>query len=383
MAKIIVTSSQKRSLGIAFVLALIAGFLLLRPYIGLIVIAAIFSFLFRPVYLWLIAKGRNTGSAATITLLITFFSILIPLTFVVILTVWQLNQLLSDIDKGGLPAEISRIGQDFIANFNIFMEKIGLEFRLTQQWLNQTLVEAAQRFGEIVLSAITASFTNIFSYITSIILYIFVFVSLLRNQENIIAGINKINPLGKQISSLYFTKMGAMTKAMVKGQFLIAIAQGVASAVGLYIAGIEGLFAFFAVLLTVLSFIPLGAGIVTITVGVIMLLFGNFWSGLFLILWHVLFVTNIDNFMRPSLVPKEARLNSALLMLSVFAGLGIFGFMGIVVGPVIMIIITTTIQVFMEVYHNVEIDDATEGKKQILFGKFGKWAKKYFVSSKS
>lgn len=376
MAKLTVTPSQKKSLGIAFVAALVAGFFLLRPYISLIIIAAIFSYLFRPVYLWFISRGRGSGSAATFTLLVTFFAILIPLTLVIALTVWQLNQLLANIDKGGLSAEISRIGNDLITNLNIFLEKIGVEFRLTQQWLNQTLTEAAKRFGEGVLSAITSSFTNIFSYITSIILYIFVFMSLLRNQDDIIESINIINPLGKQISSLYFAKMGAMTKAMVRGQFLIAIAQGVASAVGLYLAGIHTLFAFFVVLLTVLSFIPLGAGIVTITVGVIMILFGNLWPGIFLILWHVLFVTNIDNFMRPSLVPKEARLNSALLMLSVFAGLGIFGFMGIVVGPVIMIIITTTVQVFMDVYHDIYVPEDIKSNDKGRIGKVGSWAKK-------
>lgn len=376
MAKLTVTPSQKKSLGIAFVAALVAGFFLLRPYISLIIIAAIFSYLFRPVYLWFISRGRGSGSAATFTLLVTFFAILIPLTLVIALTAWQLNQLLANIDKGGLSAEISRIGNDLITNLNIFLEKIGVEFRLTQQWLNQTLTEAAKRFGEGVLSTITSSFTNIFSYITSIILYIFVFMSLLRNQDDIIESINVINPLGKQISSLYFAKMGAMTKAMVRGQFLIAIAQGVASAVGLYLAGIHTLFAFFVVLLTVLSFIPLGAGIVTITVGVIMILFGNFWPGIFLILWHVLFVTNIDNFMRPSLVPKEARLNSALLMLSVFAGLGIFGFMGIVVGPVIMIIITTTVQVFMDVYHDIYVPEDIKSNDKGRIGKVGSWAKK-------
>lgn len=376
MAKLTVTPSQKKSLGIAFVAALVAGFFLLRPYISLIIIAAIFSYLFRPVYLWFISRGRGSGSAATFTLLVTFFAILIPLTLVIALTVWQLNQLLANIDKGGLSAEISRIGNDLITNLNILLEKIGVEFRLTQQWLNQTLTEAAKRFGEGVLSAITSSFTNIFSYITSIILYIFVFMSLLRNQDDIIESINIINPLGKQISSLYFAKMGAMTKAMVRGQFLIAIAQGVASAVGLYLAGIHTLFAFFVVLLTVLSFIPLGAGIVTITVGVIMILFGNLWPGIFLILWHVLFVTNIDNFMRPSLVPKEARLNSALLMLSVFAGLGIFGFMGIVVGPVIMIIITTTVQVFMDVYHDIYVPEDIKSNDKGRIGKVGSWAKK-------
>jgi predicted PurR-regulated permease PerM len=61
--------------------------------------------------------------------------------------------------------------------------------------------------------------------------------------------------------------------------------------------------------------------------------------------------------LRPRLVPKEARLDSALLLLSVFAGIGFFGFMGIVLGPVVMIIITTTIKVFLDVFKNVQYDD--------------------------
>jgi predicted PurR-regulated permease PerM len=48
------------------------------------------------------------------------------------------------------------------------------------------------------------------------------------------------------------------------------------------------------------------------------------------------------------MVPKEAKLNSALTILSVFAGIGIFGFIGIIIGPVVMIIIVTTIQVYLK-----------------------------------
>ena len=57
--------------------------------------------------------------------------------------------------------------------------------------------------------------------------------------------------------------------------------------------------------------------------------------------------------MRPKLVPSEARLDPALTLLSVFSGMAFFGFLGIVLGPVIMIVIVTTIQVYLEVFKNV------------------------------
>ena len=76
--------------------------------------------------------------------------------------------------------------------------------------------------------------------------------------------------------------------------------------------------------------------------------------------FHLIVVTNIDNFLRPILVPRDARLNSALMLLAVFAGIGMFGFWGIVIGPVLMIIIVTTIDVYLAVYHGVPMDSHDE-----------------------
>ena len=59
-----------------------------------------------------------------------------------------------------------------------------------------------------------------------------------------------------------------------------------------------------------------------------MILFGNVFGGVFVILLHLIVVTNIDNFLRPILVPREARLDSALMLLAVFAGIAMFGVLG-------------------------------------------------------
>ena len=88
-----------------------------------------------------------------------------------------------------------------------------------------------------------------------------------------------------------------------------------------------------------------------------MILFGNVFGGVFVIAWHLIVVTNIDNFLRPILVPRAARLDSALMLLAVFAGITMFGFLGIVIGPVLMIVIVTTVSVYLWVYKGVPLDD--------------------------
>ena len=180
--------------------------------------------------------------------------------------------------------------------------------------------------------------------------------------------IRQLNPLGEEVTDLYLAKMGAMVDGTVIGQFVIAVCQGVAGATSIYIAGFHDGFFIFAILLSALSVIPLGSGIVTIPFGIGMILFGNVFGGIFVILFHLIVVTNIDNFLRPILVPREARLDSALMLLSVFAGIAMFGAFGIVIGPVLMIVIVTTISVYLAVYKGVPLeqpdDDDEKPKKK-------------------
>jgi predicted PurR-regulated permease PerM len=167
-----------------------------------------------------------------------------------------------------------------------------------------------------------------------------------------------------------------MVNGTVMGQFVIAVCQGVAGATSIYIAGFHQGFFLFAVLLSALSVIPLGSGIVTIPFGIGMILFGNVFGGVFVIVFHLIVVTNIDNFLRPILVPKAARLDSALMLLAVFAGIAMFGAWGIVIGPVLMIVIVTTISVYLAVYKGVPMatpdDDDEKPKKRRVLGWFAR-----------
>jgi predicted PurR-regulated permease PerM len=183
--------------------------------------------------------------------------------------------------------------------------------------------------------------------------------------------VRRLNPLGVEVTDLYLAKMGAMVRGAVRGQFIIAVIQGLLGAASIYIAGFHDAFFIIAIFLIALSVIPLGSGIVTIPFGIGMMIFGNVAGGLFVVLFHLIGITNVDNFLRPILVPREAKLDPALMLLSVFSGIAMFGFFGIVLGPVLMIMIVTTIAVYLEVYKGVEMDDdeapAEEKKRRKLF----------------
>jgi predicted PurR-regulated permease PerM len=253
-------------------------------------------------------------------------------------------------------ADMSTLGDRAIEFVNNLLAKLPFgHFTVTAESLRETMVTVSQNVGQWLLRSLKGAAGGVIGVVTSAIIFLYVLISLLTNQQQVLTLVRRLNPLGEEVTDLYLAKMGAMVKGTVKGQFIIATVQGVLGAASIYIGGFHNGFFIFAIFLTALSVIPLGSGIVTIPFGIGMVLFGNIVGGLFVVLFHLLAITNIDNFLRPILVPREARLDPALMLLAVFSGLAMFGFWGIVLGPVLMIVIVTTISVYLAVYKGVEM----------------------------
>jgi predicted PurR-regulated permease PerM len=364
-----INKSEKQALGIATILAIVLGGYFLREYSGLLIVACITAFVFNPVYQYLAKRWKNPGKAAAVTLLATFVAVIIPVAFVSAVTVVQVNRVVELINVNIQNTDISVLMNDALDSINQLFVTVGIDYTLTIATVQSAFGSAAQNVANFILEGVSSSISSIAAFITTFIIYIYVFLSLLTKQDKLVATFHQLNPLGKDIGKLYLRRAGIMTKGMVRGQFIIAVVQGFTGAVILYLAGFHSTFFFFFMILTALSVIPLGGGIIVIPIGIVMLLLGNIWQGLLILGGHFLIVTNEDNILRPKLVPDEARLDPALTILSVFSGLAMFGFIGIVVGPVIMILLVTTIEVYMEVFRDVKRQTYTEKDKTPLLKK--------------
>lgn len=360
MKHAIYNETQRKALVIVTIIALVFGAYFLRHFFIVIAFAAILAYICNPLYKRFLRRSGKSGSAASLTLLIAMLAVIIPFLLVVFVTGLQINSLINVVRSAHYTIDIENTRGVAIDWVNSTAAHYGLDVHLTPDSINSAIANGLQALSNALLSALRSTASSVFSFMTTIIIFIYVFISLLKNQKSLIRIIAQLNPLGKEATDLYLKKAGAMTNAMVRGQFVIAFAQGVTDALLVYVGGFHYGFLFFALLFTVLSIIPLGGGIIAIPIGIAMMLSGNIAGGLFVIIGHILIVTNIDNILRPRLVPDTARLDPALLLLSVFAGIGLFGFIGLVLGPVVMILITTTVSVFLMVFKDVAMDDAIE-----------------------
>lgn len=354
------TLPQRRALAIVTGIALLFGAYFLRRYFMLIVIAAIVAYLFSPLYNRLRAKV-NGGLATTMTVLAALAVVVIPIIAIVSLATVQISHMLIGVAEWAKTADLNALGDRAIAAVNHLLGRLPFQTpTITDESLRANLGKVAQTIGEWLLHTLSGAAGGAIGFITSAIIFLYVLISLLVNKTEVVVLLRRLNPLGEEVTDLYLSKMGAMVKGTVKGQFIIATIQGTLGAASIYIAGFHDGFFIFAIFLTALSVIPLGSGIVTIPFGIGMMLFGNVAGGLFVVLFHIIGITNIDNFLRPILVPREARLDPALMLLSVFSGIAMFGFFGIILGPVLMILIVTTISVYLFVYRGVEMADHSD-----------------------
>jgi len=350
---------QRRALNIILVIVLLFGLYFIRQYISVIALAAIAAYIFNPVYKWFLKKTKGHANiSVTLTLIIAAIVISIPVAIVLTVTVDQAFQVADLIRHAAANGNsIGGIIQNIINGINRTITRLpghpAYHIRSSQvfNWFKGNT-------SGIIKSSFTyaSGFAGGFAhYLTRAVIFIFIFISFLRNQKRWLFTIKKLNPMDDATADLYLKRMGAMTGAMVKGQFLIALLQGFIDASLLWIVGIH-FFLFWFVIITFISIIPLGGGIIVIPAGIILIATGNIWQGIVLIVGHIFLVTNIDNVLRPRFVPKAAQLDASLTILSVFAGIAMFGFLGIVIGPVLMIIIITTIQVYLAANRKVDLE---------------------------
>jgi predicted PurR-regulated permease PerM len=345
--KVTLNSEQQRALTVAVVIALALGSMLLLRYVPIIITAAIAVYVFHPIYTWLNRRTKREGASAALTLVLVMLFAILPIVGMVLITIQQFGSAISSAITYISSNQLGDTSQQALEQVN------GLLSRLTLGAVQvdyESIKTFASTYGSTIASFLVNFLKNslgsIPGLVTNIILFIYIFTALLMYNKQLVRYTKQLNPMGDEVSNLYLSRAAAMTKGMVRGQFIIAFAQGITGALFLYIAGLH-YFAPLALVLSLLSIIPLGGGIVSIPIGIVLLVTGNVLGGLLVLVGHFLVVTNIDNILRPKLVPKEARLNSALTMLSVFSGIAFFGFLGIVIGPVLMILIVTTIQVYI------------------------------------
>ena len=134
---------------------------------------------------------------------------------------------------------------------------------------------------------------------------------------------------------------------MVFGLAGTALGQGIVAGIGFWIAGVPGVL-LLSFMVFVLSIVPIGPPLVWGTAAVWLYSQGEVGMAVFLVLWGLLAVSSVDNFLKPVLIARGSSLPLALIFLGVFGGVIAFGFLGLILGPILLAVGLSMLQAWLK-----------------------------------
>lgn len=331
---------------ITLIITLVVATIFLLPQLSVLILACLMAFIFYPLYQRL--KRGNAWSAAVATLVISLLAVIIPLVTVLLLTAAQLFQLAETLGSAETTRNITGLLSSTDTFFRTVIEPLtGIRIDLSAQgignFLRTSLPDVLRAFGGFALGLVS----GIPQLVIATIVYVFVFVELLVRGHKLIALLYDISPFERSVTARYIERVGLMANAMVKGQLVISmIISAIASALMIPLGYGEYVFILF-ILFTILNFIPLGCGVVVFPLAIYSALTVSFWpAAIVLIIYSI--AANIDSVLRPIFIPKKIQLSTAVTMVATFCGIAYFGILGVVYGPIIMILIITALTLYRE-----------------------------------
>lgn len=332
--------------GMVLILAVLA-LILVWQFLQSILLAVALVVVLKPVYNWFLERKWTKGNIRTATgMTLVVFILVIAIPAVLIIggaiaqaTVLFNNLALEDVDfslrgintwmEGAIQALVTRNFQTEDIHLAEAVSKVVTQINA---WLRVLLIN----LGRSIPGLFTSGF----------ILLVLIYVLLPRYRGIGKKDILDIVPFPPEITQLFLDKIDLMIKAMFKGTFIIAIVQGLTMGLVFWLAGVP--YTMFLTLVSIfLALVPVvGIALVAWPVGIFLIIGGATWQGTFVIAAFLLVVATIDNILRPTLIPKGAQLNPALVILSVIGGLRVMGIIGALYGPVVMILLITSIDVY-------------------------------------
>lgn len=218
-----------------------------------------------------------------------------------------------------------------------------------QQKMGVTFVTEKSLAGSLdkVTAYIPSVLNSTANLLSNLVLMLFFLYYMLYHARLMERTLYRIIPLKDMNTSMLAAETKKVVKANALGIPLISIIQGVAATIGYFIFGVQewalwgfftGVFAFFPVVGTMIVWIPLV--IYTYTSG-----HSGMATGL--LLYSIIVTGNVDYIARITIMRKLGDVHPVITVLGVIVGLGLFGFIGLVFGPLLVNYIIVLFKIYM------------------------------------
>jgi predicted PurR-regulated permease PerM len=330
-------------------LFLISAFLLGRlfwPFISVIILAAVVTSIFKPVYV-LLNRKISPFFSSLLTCALIFLILFIPTVFFVGI----LSKEAYGLYLMGKGAVISDQIKQVLESSKI-LDKINLilsnfHLKITGEELNKGISELGKMVGFFLYQQASSVASDILKFFVYFFFMLMIIYYLLMDGDKLISFIVDLSPLPKEQDEKLIQKFKDMAGAILIGNGLGGLIQGLAGGIVFSIFGFKSSF-LWGVIMGFLAFLPIiGVGVVFVPAAIYLFIKGRIASGIFFIVFYLILSVSVDNLLKPKLVGQRVKMHTLLVFFSIIGGLNIFGILGIIYGP----LITTAFLTLTDIYY--------------------------------
>jgi predicted PurR-regulated permease PerM len=316
--------------------ALYLAFKIIRPFLDPILIAAILAPIVHPIFRWLRGRLRGKASpAALVTCLLVVVIILGPLSLLVVGVVNQGAESVQAIQRWVKDGNLEKLtASPKLDSFRAFAAKAMPLVDPERLDLKKVVLTVSGRLGNLVASKAGALLSSTGGLLASTVLMLFILFFFVRDGDTLLTGLRALSPLRTDQEEMLLKQFRVVSRSSLLGILGTAVAQGTVGGIGLAIVGLPGVF--WGSVMAFTSLIPfVGTALVWLPSAAFLLLTDNTGAAIFLVLWSVLLVGSLDNFLRPILMKGGSEMSTLWMLFAVLGGLQLFGMPGLVYGPIV------------------------------------------------
>ncbi len=335
--------------GFIALLVVWAAFRIIWPFLTPIVLGAMLVTLTFPTFRRVRARVSGRSHMAAIIMLVAItFLIILPTFILVLLLVQQADTLIQHFQSGEAQQILTRIDlssrlqwvRRFVPTFDpssVSPQRLILPIvREIPGWVARNGASLLGELAGLVIGFFLLALSTYFFYVEG---------------ETIMTELTILSPLPERYDREFAVQFKDVIDATFRGHILTGLAQGVVTTIGLVIAGVPASL-FWGAVATVMSLLPVvGAAAVWIPAAIYLYAaaamgHAAYWQPIFLTLWGLIAVSLIDNVVRPLAMRGKSQLPAIPLLFAVLGGMQAFGFVGLVIGPLVFSLLMSIIDIY-------------------------------------
>ncbi len=333
---------------VIFGITAVLGFFIFRPYLNTLVLAATFAIIFYPMYQRLMTqfKGRFPGVCSGLTVLIASLILFIPSAllgtqvFREATVVYSRLSLANQTEQPPLPP-----APDNTSPF-VLQIRDKLDAGITSLIINFDQL-AHEAFGWVLSNAGNFSM-RLGQFSIRFFIWFLAFYYFLRDGHHIRKVFIALSPLSDKYDNEIANRVSVAVKSVVGGSLIVAVLQGLAAGVGMWIFGVPAP-AIWGSVAVMTALVPsIGTALVILPAAGYLFLIGHTGPTIGLLIWGLTIVNIIDNLLRPKLIQRGTKIHPLMVLLSVLGGIALLGPVGFLIGPIVVSLLIEFLGIYNE-----------------------------------